>query len=377
MKKFLLMISLVTLFFASCDLTPEPTEPEDPPTPTTQVNEFTISFDVNKSVNTEYTGEEPAVLTVKEGEALTAEQLISLEPTATFMFAYWQDEDQQIDPGYIVTKDLTLTAKWVSQYTDESSHDTYAATRIIPAGWIKKIVITRPFEISQHEVTQGQWKQIFTGENENPSYFDGSEGKEAATEENQNNRPVDNVSWYAAIAYCNKLSIKSSRKPCYQIEGVDFATLSFSDIPTENNEVWNAVTCDFTVNGFRLPTNAEWEVAARAGDSNNGWAGTSDINQVKDYAWYAANSLDKTHEVMKKKPNAYWLYDMTGNVAEWCWDLDKSITNHRIQRGGEYNCIHNKLDFISFNAAAMSLPFNRSKSTGFRVVATVVEWPFI
>ncbi|WP_432890888.1 SUMF1/EgtB/PvdO family nonheme iron enzyme [Treponema putidum] len=174
--------------------------------------------------------------------------------------------------------------------------------------------------IGETEVTQELWEKVMGN---NPSEFDGSSGKEPVAGETQVKRPVERVNWYHAIAFCNKLSIKLNLEPCYTVNvggtPVDFKTLSFAAIPTTDNADWNKAELDMNKSGFRLPTEAEWEWAAKGGTDYK-WAGTNTEAELKNYAWYTLNSGSKTHEVKKKSPNGYGLYDMTGNVKELCWD---------------------------------------------------------
>ena len=237
------------------------------------------------------------------------------------------------------------------------------------------------YRMQETEVTQELWQAIMEHK---PSYFDGSVGDKVAKEgEVQENRPVDQVNWYHAIAFCNKLSIKTNLEPCYKVlkngNPIDFATLKFEDIPTVDDADWNKLTLDTSKTGFRLPTEAEWEWAAKGG-TNDTWAGCSNETELADYAWTENNSEGKTHEVAKKKPNGYGLFDMSGNVIEWCHDIyNKDLpsplpTNYkgaatgksRVTRGGNWQreTLQAKVSFRN-----SFVPRLNNIYSGFRLVA--------
>jgi formylglycine-generating enzyme required for sulfatase activity len=146
--------------------------------------------------------------------------------------------------------------------------------------------------------------------------------------------PVESVSWYEAVGFCNALSQKEGLPPFYAINGQ-----------------WVVEVPDWNGPGYRLPTEAEWEYACRAGTTTRYSFGDDD-KALGDYAWYSANSNSQTHPVGEKKPNRFGLHDMHGNVWEWCWDwfhedyyrnspgvdpLGAGQAAYRVSRGGSSN----------------------------------------
>lgn len=199
---------------------------------------------------------------------------------------------------------------------------------------VDKLMIAVPgkkFSILATEVTQELYKSVM---GENPSEFNG-----------EKNLPVEKVSWYDAVEFCNKLSKEAGLEPAYSING--------------SSVEWNR-----NASGFRLPTVEEWQYAAKGGQDFK-YSGSGNLDEV---GWYSENSGNKTHPVAQKAPNGYGLYDMSGNVAELCWD---SISDRKYSYGcgGSWNygadyCEVGSKDWYSANSTYFVLGFRVVRFTG-------------
>jgi formylglycine-generating enzyme required for sulfatase activity len=149
---------------------------------------------------------------------------------------------------------------------------------------LPRVVSVDSILVDRYEVTQEEYEKLVIG---NPSKF------------KDRKNPVERVRWVEAALYCNGRSAAEGLQPCYDE---------------------NTFACNFAANGYRLPTEAEWEYACRAGADGEYWFG-SDASRLGDYAWFRDNSSDRTHPVGTKKPNPWGLYDMYGNAGEWCQDV--------------------------------------------------------
>ena len=211
-----------------------------------------------------------------------------------------------------------------------------------------RVVITRPFYLGVTEVTQGQYEAV-TGQN--PSFFSlNGGGKDKVAGSSTKAHPVESVSWLDAVSFCNKLSEKEGLKPFYRIDGENVTVLSWSS------------------DGYRLPTEGEWEFAS-----------CGDPGDLAASAWYYQNSAMVTRPVGQKQANRLGLSDMLGNVWEWCWDAydagyyalspsedprGPSGAELRVRRGGSWG------DFPGFCQSACRnglVPVYRSSALGFRV----------
>ena len=227
--------------------------------------------------------------------------------------------------------------------------------------------------VCDHEVTQAEYEKYCKYGSSSPSssYGDGD------------NYPAYYVNWYDAIVYCNLRSIDEDLTPAYKI-GEETDPRKWSGIvgdsengycgPSSSNSTWNALIYDKKADGYRLPTEAEWEYIAREeGSSTTIYSGSNTVDEV---AWYYKNSSSKTHEVKGKNANSLGIYDMSGNVWELCYDWDGTVNSStadtgassgslRVFRGGSwYDGDYGSSVSYRYGCS----PFRRFNYLGFRVV---------
>lgn len=198
--------------------------------------------------------------------------------------------------------------------------------------WTREI---ESFRLSKFPVTQYLYAAIM---NENPATFKGEK------------LPVETLSWIEAVKFCNKLSETLAKSQCYVIDNTS-----------------QMVSFDAKASGFRLPTEAEWQYACQAGEKNTRYG------ELEKIAWYKKNADNRTQEVGQKQPNSWGLYDMLGNVWEWCSDIyDETVYgSYRVFRGGGWCDVERS---VMATTRRRSHPYSfKIDDLGFRIAVNSIE----
>ena len=319
---------------------------------------LTVTFDSNG-------GTEVAPQEVVTGEKLTKPEnptLSNKKDVYAFMGWYTDPEFTNLyDFDLPVTQDLTLYAKWLSDYV------------LVPQGEMlnylktgRDILIVPELYVCQHEVTQAEYYAV-TGKD--PSLRD-----RGTTKVDASKYPVENVSWYDAIVYCNLLSIKEGLTPCYTIKD-SVKPADWGDVPTSSDDDWNLVSVNLYAGGYRLLTEAEWEYVATTGMD-------STTKAYDDLVLYYSNSKNRTQTVTNRLVDGLGICNILGNVSEWCFDwYSTSIDSvaglsgpeygsSRVKRGGDFSGTPKE---CSVDARAYAAPYYKDGTIGFRVARVVHE----
>ena len=226
-------------------------------------------------------------------------------------------------------------------------------------------------EVSKYLITQKLWQELIRN---NPANFKGDE-----------NRPIEYISWWHALEFCNRLSEKYGLRPVYNLGKSDQGLLMINQL--DGSVVYPDVADFNKTEGFRLPTEVEWEWFARGGQvaiENGTFDYTySGSNNIDDVAWYTGNSKDTTQSVGLKMPNVLGLYDCNGNVWEWCYDTTESIESGKsyVYKAYDHSNVYRRLKGGSWcnntEVCAVAVRGNSQatyaySNAGFRIVRTVL-----
>lgn len=276
------------------------------------------------------------------------------------------------DPGWLLWQESYIPLCYVPSspaaafFYVSAVHDDIGTFKYVPGGTFNNgtaNITVSPFYLDKYEVTQDGYQAVMGS---NPAYGSGVGAS----------YPVYFVTWFKAIEYCNKRSLQEGFTPCYSY-------LTFGTNPANWPVGWNDsnanatnISCAWSADGYRLPTEAEWEFAARGGIFSHGYT-YSGGNAIDAVAWYTVNAANASHPVGTKAPNELGLYDMSGNIREFVWDISANYPTgdqtdptgpttgvFRVRRGGGWWDMANACEV---SARYGNTPTTSHQSIGFRV----------
>lgn len=282
---------------------------------------YTITYDSNGATG----GTVPKTIQVEKGSSFVISANTGNLTKTGYAFTKWSTSTdgksgQTYAPGdsLIPSKNMMLYAQWGKDY---------AAMVTVPGGSFRMggteaystpihNVNLSSFCISQYEVTYELWTEVWSWAKINGFSINNAEKGGSSKDIYSDFEPAMGISWCMAVAWCNAYSKYKGFEPVYYIDS-DFKT-----IYTNSSEYLIGIYWKDSANGYRLPTEAEWEYAASCGsNTKTKYSGTDYSSELKNYAWFSSNSNSETHPVGSLYANSFDIYDMSGNAAEWCFSV--------------------------------------------------------